>query len=275
LFGNPSNIASGGVVYNNVATPNGMQFRTNGNDTKMVLAKNQFVGIGVTNPLLILDVNGRIRLRSYNAYTAGLWLNNLGNTEAAFIGMEDDTHIGFWGNTGAGWKFTMNTSSGALRVNGSEGLPGQVIVSNGSGTPNWRAPSNSIYNNTTVKTQPGYIVLNDNSPPTAIPGLDYTFTIPGNAKVLVSMNLNIQPTGSAFSGPTIFIDIELDNNYVTRFWESLDDVGLRKIFKAGWLLTVTPGTHTVRLVVHSVDGAYIIGTDDLFPSSVVYKVIQE
>ena len=274
LFGNPSNIASGGIVYNNVATPNGLQFRTNGNDTKMVLTKSQFLGLGVMNPAFILDVFGRIRLRNYAAQTAGLWLNNLGNTEAAFIGMEDDTHIGFWGNSGAGWKFTMNTSSGALRVNGSEGIPGQTIVSNGSGTPNWRAPSNSIYNSTTVKTQTGDIQLNFNSGPTALPNLDHTFTVPGNAKVLVSMNLHMQSMGNAIGYPMVFIDIQLDNGFVTRFYENLDEVGIRRNFKAGYLFNVSGGTHTVRIVVNLTDNVFFLGNNS-FPSSVVYKVIQE
>ncbi len=276
LFGDPSNIASGGIVYNNVATQNGLQFRTNGNITRMVLTKTQFLGIGVTDPAFILDVNGRMRLRSdgQNTFTAGMWLNNLSNTEAAFIGMEDDTHIGFYGNSPAGWKFTMNTSSGALRVNGSEGLPGQTIVSNGSGTPNWRAPSNSIYNSTTVKTQTGDIQLTSSSPPTAIPGLDHTFTVPGNAKVLVSMNLHIQVNGTAIGYPMIFIDIQLDNNFVTRFYENLDEVGVRRNFKAGWLVPVTAGTHTIRIVVNLTDNVFILGNNS-FPSSVVYKVIQE
>jgi len=275
LFGNPSNIASGGIVYNNVATPNGLQFRTNGNNTRMVLTKTQFLGIGITDPAFILDVFGRMRLRSdgLNLFTAGLWLNNLANNETAFIGMEDDTHIGFHGIV-TGWKFTMNTSSGALRVNGSEGLPGQTIVSNGSSTPNWRAPSNSIYNNTTVKTQAGDIQLTSSSPPTALPGLDHTFTVPGNAKVLVSMNLHVQVNGAAIGYPMIFIDIQLDNNFVTRFYENLDELGIRRNFKAGWLVPVTAGTHTIRIVVNLTDNVYILG-NDLFPSSVVYKVIQE
>jgi len=273
LFGNPSDIASGGIVYNNVATQNGMQFRTNG-ITRMVLTKTQFLGIGDTDPAFILDVNGRMRLRNYAAFTAGFWMNNLGNTEAAFIGMEDDTHIGFWGNTGAGWKFTMNTSSGALRVNGSEGLPGQTIVSNGSGTPNWRAPSNSIYNNTTVKTQTGDIQLTFGSPPTALPNLDHTFTVPGNAKVLVSMDLHLQSNGAAIGYPMIFVDIELDNNFVTRFYENLDELGIQRNFKAGYLVPATAGTHTIRIVVHLTDNVFVIGNNS-FPSSVVYKVIQE
>ena len=47
LFGKASDAASGGVVYNNVNTPNGLQLRTNGNLVRMVIANNGDVGIGL------------------------------------------------------------------------------------------------------------------------------------------------------------------------------------------------------------------------------------
>jgi len=52
--------------------------------------------------------------------------------------LENNSYVGFYGNQGAGWKFAMNTSTGALKVNGSEGLAGQVLTSNGTGnTASW------------------------------------------------------------------------------------------------------------------------------------------
>lgn len=50
LFGKASDIASGGIVYNNAGTPNSLEFRTNGNSTKMVVRQNGNVGIGTSNP---------------------------------------------------------------------------------------------------------------------------------------------------------------------------------------------------------------------------------
>jgi len=47
LFGKTSNAASGGIVYNSVNTFNGLQFRTNGNITRMIIRHNGDVGIGV------------------------------------------------------------------------------------------------------------------------------------------------------------------------------------------------------------------------------------
>jgi hypothetical protein len=50
LFGKASDAASGGIVYNSAANPDGLQFRTNGNSTKMVLTQNGNLGIGITSP---------------------------------------------------------------------------------------------------------------------------------------------------------------------------------------------------------------------------------
>ncbi len=59
LFGNPTGgSAAGGVIYNSVDTPNGLQFRTNGNTTQMVVDAAGRVGIGTTSPSNRLSVSG-------------------------------------------------------------------------------------------------------------------------------------------------------------------------------------------------------------------------
>jgi hypothetical protein len=122
----------------------GNSWNSNGNNISNTNAGN--VGIGNNNPAYQLDVNNRMRIRSggNNTVSAGLWLNNNANTEAAFMGMEDDTHVGFYGKGGAGWKFAMNTQTGALKINGTEGTAGQVLTSNGAGSPpTWNQPSST------------------------------------------------------------------------------------------------------------------------------------
>src|SRR6185503_2139752 len=105
------------------------------------------VGIGITDPSFMLDIGNRMRIRSGGGFSsAGLYLNNNDNSQlAAFFGMDDDTHVGFWGS-GIGWRFTMNTNTGALKINGSEGQAGQVLRSNGSGSaPTWSNSPNTYY----------------------------------------------------------------------------------------------------------------------------------
>ncbi|MBX9784136.1 MAG: hypothetical protein K2X48_12675 [Chitinophagaceae bacterium] len=96
------------------------------------------VGIGGIVPNFRLDVNGRMRIRDGGGGTAGLWLNNLANTASpAFIGMENDNSVGLFGNSGSGWSFTMNTTTGKVKIaDGSQGN-GRVLTSDAAGTATW------------------------------------------------------------------------------------------------------------------------------------------
>jgi Chaperone of endosialidase/Head domain of trimeric autotransporter adhesin len=90
----------------------------NNRSNAMVVQKNGNVSIGNFLPQYKLDVGERMRLRSGGSAgtSPGIWLNDIGNTTTpAFIGMADDSHIGFYG-TGAGWDFVMNLATGNVGV---------------------------------------------------------------------------------------------------------------------------------------------------------------
>jgi hypothetical protein len=81
MFGNPTGTAQGGMYYNNPANPEGLDFRTNGNNVRMTIDNAGNTGIGTSDPTAKLDVNGSIRLRG-NLPIAGAVLrstDNLGN----------------------------------------------------------------------------------------------------------------------------------------------------------------------------------------------------
>ncbi|MBS1625767.1 MAG: collagen-like protein [Bacteroidetes bacterium] len=125
---------------------------TNSATERMRITSTGRVGIGTNAPGYILDVNGRSRIRTGGG-TAGIWfMNNANSSDAAFVGMNDDTHVGFWGNTGAGWGVVMNTTNGYWGI--------------GTATPNYRLSVNNGTTNGAIQivdgTQAaGYVLTSD------------------------------------------------------------------------------------------------------------------
>ena len=83
----------------------------------LTILRSGNVGIGVLNPQFVMDIAGRIRLRSANSETTGLWLSNVSNTALpAFIGMAAENVVGFYGSGMPGWGLTMNTTNGNVGI---------------------------------------------------------------------------------------------------------------------------------------------------------------
>jgi hypothetical protein len=78
LFGDPTSSISGGIVFNNAATNNGILFRAGGNTTRMTLNGAGQLGIGVA-PSDTLDVNGIIRVATLGSAGATTLCRNASN----------------------------------------------------------------------------------------------------------------------------------------------------------------------------------------------------
>jgi hypothetical protein len=93
LFGNSTDAASGGIVYNNISTFNGLQFRANGNVTRMVVTSAGNVGIGFINPTERLQVAGNISATSFKYATPKTMYHSIPG--AAFRGerSQDTTNL--------------------------------------------------------------------------------------------------------------------------------------------------------------------------------------
>jgi hypothetical protein len=102
---------------------------------KMTILSGGNVGVGTTSPGFRLDVADRIRVRQGGSASAGMWLfQTVPGSDRAFMGMQDDNHVGLWGNTGAGWGLTMDTTFGNVGIgNPSPGFKLHVIDQSNAG----------------------------------------------------------------------------------------------------------------------------------------------
>jgi hypothetical protein len=79
----------------------------------------------INNGEVAFRTNGRLQIQT-GSQSAGLWLANAANTaNSAFIGLPSDNQVGFFGNTGALWGLTMNTTTGNVGI-GLNGAAAQV-----------------------------------------------------------------------------------------------------------------------------------------------------
>lgn len=90
----------------------------NARTNALTVLRNGNTGIGHTDPAYRLDISGRMRIRSGGDLnnSAGIFLNNTDNSAIpAFMGMQSNENIGFYGNT-SGWSFVMNTTTGKTGI---------------------------------------------------------------------------------------------------------------------------------------------------------------
>jgi len=243
----------------------------------MRIKGNGNLGIGTNAPVFKLDVADRMRIRSGGGFsTAGLYLNNNNNTQSpAFIGMDDDTHVGFWGS-GTGWKFTMNTQTGALRLNGSEGTAGQVLRSNGSSPASWGSATNSLYNNTIQVFATDSVAVTDGFVWTPIPGMTYTFNTTGNTKVIVMFNVRVFPGFCLSCNHTsAYIGIYIDGNQA-RYWNESIQNSTADNFSGSYVVQLSAGSHTIDLRgMKSGPSAYFALGGSTVANNMILQIIPE
>lgn len=135
----------------------GIKSNVNNNWPFQMNLSNGNIGIGNVIPSYKLDVKGRPRIR-HNGVSAAIWFDGASTSQTSLVGTIDNNHVGLWGNTGAGWNFSMNvvngntgvgTSSptstldvnGNMRIRSSFPKTGSVMISNDvNGNAEWVEP---------------------------------------------------------------------------------------------------------------------------------------
>lgn len=113
LFGGPLFHSDGGIIYNNVATSRGLQFRTGGNMTRMTLDSAGLLGINTITPTRRLDV---VETSAANL-TFPLRITNAGDTVGTAVGMIWQSDAG--GDRGKGaivYERTTTWNRGDFRI---------------------------------------------------------------------------------------------------------------------------------------------------------------
>lgn len=89
---------------------------SNSRKNALTILKNGNVGIGnnVLEPEHLLDLGGRMRIKYANNQTAGIFLDGNTTKEAAFVGMKQDSEVGFF--IGGDWKFWVNSGGEGFLV---------------------------------------------------------------------------------------------------------------------------------------------------------------
>jgi hypothetical protein len=96
LFGSPSATIGGGIIFNNAATNNGIQFRAGGNTTRMTLDASGSLGIGTIAPINRLTIgtpetpllNGAVGI--FNAGGTFMTVRDTTNNIEGFVGADSN-----------------------------------------------------------------------------------------------------------------------------------------------------------------------------------------
>jgi hypothetical protein len=160
LFGNVSNNAAGGIIYNNTSTANGLQFRVNGNSTKMAIDSSGNVGIGTTSP----EANLSFQPAAYTSSVEGIKFQSSDNAtdsiiQALKISAGDMNLIiganAYVSSAGVNSRFNTSSATAMINVRSSDGFI-RFYTNTSTGNPVERMQINSSGNVGIGTTSPGY-----------------------------------------------------------------------------------------------------------------------
>ncbi len=226
-----------------------MSFGTQGNRVLYVNGNTQRVGIGIDGPDAPLGfastLGKKITFFAGNSGDYGMGIDN-GRLQihSEYAGM--DVAIGY-DQAGTFVERFAVKNNGPLAVNGSTGVAGQLLQSNGpTAPPMWVTPA-SAYGQYYQATSNSGITQTGTSLEALVPGLTQAFTVSGNARVLTSFSVYINsPWCFTCSNSSAYVDLFLDGTRVNRYVCDVPN-GQETTLAPTYLLNVTAGSHTVEV----------------------------
>ncbi len=240
-------------------------------------AINSRVGIGNNNPnapLAFPPALGK-KITLYPGATGDVGFAVAGNRLQIYSDNPNaDVAIGYDAAGVFNERFAVKPT-GALALNGNLGAPGQMMQSNGASAATWASPTNDLFNRT-IQVRGTNSVYITSYVLTDVPGMNYSFNVPGNARVIVNLNVFAYAGGCAFCGASqIDLRLNLDgadvslHRYILTNDEDMTMTG--NVF-----LQVGAGNHTLNLRAGiSGPGVYVGTTPSVFNNDMIIQIIQQ
>lgn len=257
---------------------NVLSLGTQGNRVLFVNGNTQRVGIGTdapNGPLGFPPSLGK-KITLYPGATGDVGLAVAGNRLQIYADNPSaDVALGYDAAGTFNERFAFKPT-GAMAVNGNAGATGQVLQSNGAGSPaTWTTPTNSLFNNMYTATGNAAGTLASDGPFVTVPGLVVSFSTTTTAKLLINYAVPVQ-TNSCFAcgSSNIYCDIVVDGGSINRTFLAIGN-GQAGTASGVAMPTVGPGSHTVSITASATGPSATVWSSSVLTSELTVVVVQQ
>ena len=152
------------------------------------------------------------------------------------------------------------------------------MQSNGGGANTWVNPTNALYNSSTSVNSTSALVISQANGVIPIPGLSNSFTLSGNAKVMVSFTL---PMSTFFCSFCVASNVRIyirSNGGAVGVYNTTVANGALGLISGSNLLSLGPGSYTLDIAANVTSGpdCFFYANDGSFGScNMIVQVIRQ